>query len=68
MKSQFLLALCQPGAEAALKAEALAAGAKSSFQRKGFVTFNVGAQVGGIPVGQGTLAFSAGRGGDAAPR
>lgn len=39
MKSQFLLALCQPGAEAALKAEALAAGARSSFQRKGFVTF-----------------------------
>lgn len=39
MKSQFLLALCQPGFEAALKAEALAAGAKSSFQRKGFVTF-----------------------------
>ncbi len=39
MKSQFLLALCQPGFETALKAEALAAGAKSSFQRKGFVTF-----------------------------
>jgi 23S rRNA (cytidine2498-2'-O)-methyltransferase len=39
MKSQFLLALCQPGFESALKAEALAQGAKSSFQRKGFVTF-----------------------------
>jgi 23S rRNA (cytidine2498-2'-O)-methyltransferase len=39
VKSQFLLALCQPGFENALKAEAMAQGAKPSFQRKGVVTF-----------------------------
>lgn len=40
-RSQFILALCQPGAENALKAEVhrTGTGLKSSFQRKGLVTF-----------------------------
>lgn len=37
--SSFLLSLCQPGAERALKQEALTAGLPSGFQRPGLVTF-----------------------------